>query len=270
MSKDPTSGAAGFAMQEKLGTLSLPEARLARILRCTASDVLRWAGLHDQATAETDAIGFGMRRVQAEQTLLHEGQRFENVFLVGGGSFKHVQTDLEGYEQVLGFALHGDMLGLDGLGRDRHASGAVALEDSSVVVLPFAELLALSHRIPALERLLHRATSTELMRRADTQYLMSAPSSEVRVARFVLQLAQRQRALGHSDRRLRLSMTRRDIASHLGVAHETVSRALTALVQDGCIAVSHRDIEITDETGLRELQRMTRGRPPREGQELAA
>mgnify|MGYP001079162929 CR=1 FL=1 len=124
--------------------------------------------------------------------------------------------------------------------------------------------------IPALERLLHRATGTELMRRADTQYLMSAPSSEVRVARFVLQLAQRQRALGHSDRRLRLSMTRRDIASYLGVAHETVSRALTALVQDGCIAVSHRDIEITDETGLRELQRMTRGRPPREGQELAA
>ncbi|MBK8105248.1 MAG: helix-turn-helix domain-containing protein [Betaproteobacteria bacterium] len=106
------------------------------------------------------------------------------------------------------------------------------------------------------------------MRRADTQYLMSAPSSEVRVARFVL--AQRQRALGHSDRRLRLSMTRRDIASYLGVAHETVSRALTALAQDGCIAVSHRDIEITDETGLRELQRMTRGRPPREGRELAA
>jgi CRP/FNR family transcriptional regulator len=257
-------------MQDKLSTLSLPEARLARILRCTASDVLRWAGLYEQATAETDAIGFGMRRVQAEQTLLHEGQRFENVFLVGGGSFKHVQTDLEGYEQVLGFAIHGDMLGLDGLGRDRHASGAVALEDSSVVVLPFGELLALSHRIPALERLLHRATGTELMRRADTQYLMSAPSSEVRVARFVLQLAQRQRALGHSDRRLRLSMTRRDIASYLGVAHETVSRALTALVQDGCIAVSHRDIEITDETGLRELQRMTRGRSPREGQELAA
>ncbi|MBK8105249.1 MAG: cyclic nucleotide-binding domain-containing protein [Betaproteobacteria bacterium] len=115
-------------MQDKLSTLSLPEARLARILRCTASDVLRWARLYEQATAETDAIGFGMRRVQAGQTLLHEGQRFENVYLVGGGSFRHVQTDLEGYEQVLGFATHGDMLGLDGLGRDRHASGAVALE----------------------------------------------------------------------------------------------------------------------------------------------
>jgi CRP/FNR family transcriptional regulator len=76
--------------------------------------------------------------------------------------------------------------------------------------------------------------------------------------------------VGHSERRLRLFMTRRDIASYLGVAHETVSRALTALVQDGCIAVSHRDIEIVDEPALRELQRMTRGRTPREGQALAA
>ena len=257
-------------MQDDLKPLSLPEARVARSLRCTASDVLRWAGLDAHADAETDAIQFALRRVLAEQSLLYEGQAFDSLFVVGGGSFKHVQTDLEGYEQVLGFAIHGDMLGLDGLGRDRHASGVVALEDSSVVVLPLNELLALSHRIPALERLLHMATSTELMRRADTQYLMSAPSSEVRVARFVLQLAQRQRALGHSDRRLRLSMTRRDIASYLGVAHETVSRALTALVHDGCIAVSHRELEITDEATLRELQRMTRGRSPREGHELVA
>ena len=248
----------------------LPEVRLARGLRCTASDVLYWAGLPQGVTAETDAVTFALRRVHAEQTLLHEGQAFENLYLVSGGSFKDVQIDIEGYEQVLGFAIHGDMLGLDGLGRDRHASGAVALEDSTVVVMPFAELLALSHRLPALERLLHRATGTELLRRADTQYLMSAPSSEVRVARFVLQLARRQHAVGYSGRRLRLFMTRRDIASYLGVAHETVSRALTALVQDGCLAVSHRDIEIVDETALRELQRMTRGRSPREGHVLAA
>jgi len=136
--------------------------------------------------------------------------------------------------------------------------------------MPFAELRDQSHHCAALERLLHQAAGTELLRRADTQYLMSAPSSEVRVARFMLQLAQRQRAVGLSERRLRLFMTRRDIASYLGVAHETVSRALTALVHDGCIAVSHRDIEIVDEPALRELQRMTRGRTPREGHALAA
>lgn len=248
--------------------LKLAPLRNVENARCSASDVLRWAGVPTHACHETDAVFFGMRRVLADSGLVHEGQPFENLHLVGSGSFKHVQTDLEGYEQVLGFAIHGDMVGLDGLGRSQHASGAVALEDSMVVVMPLRELLALSKRLPELELLLHRAAGTELLRRADTQYLMSAPSSEVRVARFLLQLAQRQRVLGHSARRLRLYMTRRDIASYLGVAHETVSRALTALVQDGCIGVSHRDIEIIDEAALRELQRMTRGRSSREGQVL--
>jgi CRP/FNR family transcriptional regulator len=103
---------------------------------------------------------------------------------------------------------------------------------------------------------------------------MSAASAEVRVARFLLHFAQRQSALGLSNRRLRLRMTRRDIASCLGVAHETVSRALTALVLHGCIKVSHRDIEIADAPALYELQRVTRGQPRgrriSEGQAIAA
>jgi CRP/FNR family transcriptional regulator len=81
----------------------------------------------------------------------------------------------------------------------------------------------------------------------------------VRVARFLLHFAKRQNALGYSDRRIRLRMTRRDIASHLGVAHETVSRALTALQQVGGIVVTYRDIEIVDAKLLQEIQRVTRG-----------
>ena len=229
--------------------------------RCTASDVLRWAGLHSLTNGDTDAVLFSTRRVLADGVLVHEGQTFEYLYCVGAGSFKCVQTDVEGYEQVLGFAFHGDALGLDGLYRGRHGSGAVALEDSTVAVMPFVELVTISRRVPALERLLHHAAGVELRHRSDTQYLMSAASSEVRVARFLLHFAQRQNALGLSDRRLRLRMTRRDIASCLGVAHETVSRALTALSQSGCITVSHRDIEIVNAPALHEMQRVTRGAP---------
>jgi CRP/FNR family transcriptional regulator len=229
------------------------------LARCSATDLLRWAGMPALGGPETDGIVFPLRRVGAGGMLIVEGQPLQNLFCVAAGSFKCTQTDLEGYEQVLGFALHGDMLGLDGLYEQKHASSAVALEDSSVAVLPFRELIAASHRVSALERLLLHATGAELLYRGDTQYLMSAPSSEVRVARFLLHFAQRQTALGHSGRRLRLRMTRRDIASCLGVAHETVSRALTSLAQTGCIVVSHRDIEILDAQALRELQRVTRG-----------
>lgn len=238
-------------------------------VRCSASDVLRWAGMAHLASPRTDIISFPLRRVLAERALVHEGQPFEMLHMVSGGSFKYLQTDIEGYEQVLGFAIHGDMIGLDGLGQPTHTVGAVALEDSTVVVIPFRELLALGHEVPALEALLHHAAGAEVLRRGETQYLMAAPSSEVRVARFLLQLAQRQAALGHSASRLRLCMTRRDIASYLGVAHETVSRAFTKLAQDGCITVSQRDIELIDLPALRELQRMTRGRAPHEGAEHA-
>jgi CRP/FNR family transcriptional regulator len=233
-------------------------------VRCSASDVLRWAGLPALADSRTDAISFGLRRMLAERALVHEGQPFETLYVVSAGSFKYHQTDVEGYEQVLGFAIHGDVIGLDGLGQPTHTVGAVALEDSSVVALPFRELLALGHENPALEALLHHAAGAEVLRRGETQYLMAAPSSEVRVARFLLQLAQRQAALGFSASRLRLCMTRRDIASYLGVAHETVSRAFTKLAQDGCITVSQRDIELIDLPALRDLQRMTRGRTPHE------
>ncbi|MEP7296442.1 MAG: helix-turn-helix domain-containing protein [Burkholderiales bacterium] len=238
-----------------------PHLFLSGSARCTASDLLRWAGLADLADSGTDAIAFCIRRVRAEQVLLREGQAFENLYFVGAGSFKSVQVDLEGYEQVLGFAIHGDALGLDGLLHGRHASGATALEDSSVAVAPFRQLVEMSHTVPAIERLLQHATGAELMHRSDTQYLMSAPSSEVRVARFLLHFAQRQSALGHSDRRLCLRMTRREIASCLGVAHETVSRALTSLMNCGCIRVSQRDIEIVDADALHQLQRVTRGAP---------
>jgi CRP/FNR family transcriptional regulator len=233
-------------------------------LRCTASDVLRWFGLPRLASRATDEVSFAMRRVHAGRALVVEGQPFEKLHLVSGGSFKCVQTDMDGYEQVLAFAIHGDLIGLDALGQERHGSGAVALEDSTVVVLPLRELLLQGRQLPALETLLHHAAGSEVARRGENQYLMAAPSSEVRVARFLLQFARRQAGLGYSGRRLRMCMTRRDIASHLGVAHETVSRVLTALAAEGFIGVSNRDIELLDPVALNELQRVTRGRHARE------
>jgi CRP/FNR family transcriptional regulator len=231
--------------------------------RCTASDVLHWSGLASLATAETHGLVFTLRRVPAESALVHEGQVFDHLYCVAAGSFKCVQTDVEGYEQVLGFAIQGDLVGLEGLALTRYGVGAVALEESSVAVLPFQQLVEMGHSLPALEKLLHRAAGAELMHRNEKQYLMSAASSEVRVARFLLHFAERQQALGHSGRRLRLCMTRREIASCLGVAHETVSRALSALAHHGIIQVSNRDVEIIDPAGLYALQRVTRGAPRR-------
>lgn len=232
----------------------------ARPFRCSASEVLRWMRLPAWTSAATDTIEFAMRRVEAGRSLALEGQPFKELFLVASGSFKCLQCDADGYEQVLAFSLHGDLIGLDALGQEVNRSSALALEDATVVVLPLQELLDIGRRMPEIEALLHHAAGAEVARRGDNQYLMAAPSSEVRLTRFLLQFAQRQAVLGHSGRRLRLCMTRRDIASYLGVAHETVSRVLVALDREGFIAVSRRDIELVDLPALTELQRLTRGR----------
>jgi CRP/FNR family transcriptional regulator len=228
-------------------------------VRCCASDLLHWAGMGDAADAKTDQLSFATRRVGTGTTLMYEGHLLQNLYFVGAGSFKIVQVDIEGYEQVLGFALRGDCIGLDALSDGRHASSAIALEDSMVCVVPFRELVALGHEAAALERLLHHATGAELLRRGRSQYLMAAACAEVRVARFLINYGLRQGEMGYSDRHFRLRMSRRDIASYLGVAHETVSRALTLLAQWGIIVVDHRDVEIVDGPALHNLQRLTRG-----------
>lgn len=140
--------------------------------------------------------------------LVLEGQTFEKLHLVNGGSFKCVQTDSDGYEQVLAFSIRSDFIGLDALGQDHHGCGAVALEEALVVALPMRDLLHLGRHMPALDASLLHAAGAEVSRLNDNQHLMAAPSSEVRAVRFLLQFARRQAALGHSGRRLRMCMTR--------------------------------------------------------------
>lgn len=236
-------------------TLDIADSRA----RCSASDVLRWVGLGSQVDEHTDAMWFPMRRVHAGSLLLCEGAPFERLYVVGVGTFKAYHTDDDGFDLVQGFAMRGDVIGLDGIDRGICGASVVALEDSMVAILSYRDLLAESRTIAALEKLLVHAASRELRQRDRTLQLMAAVGAEVRVARFLLEMTNRQSGLGYSSRRIRLRMSRRDIASHLGVAHETVSRSLSALADWGYIKVQQREIEICDRDGLETYQRATRG-----------
>lgn len=229
--------------------------------RCTASDLLRWCGMANEISRATDEIGLMTRRVFTGHALVLEGGHSEALYFVGAGTFKTGQTDTEGYEQVQGFSIKGDVIGLEALHCGCSDCSAIALEDSMVAVVPIADLTRAAQSVPALARLLNRAITRELRERSATQYLMAAASAEVRVVRFLLRMADRQVQLGFSSRHVRLLMSRRDIASFLGVAHETVSRSLTALAHWDCVHVAHREIEIIDLAGMQALQRMTRGTP---------
>jgi CRP/FNR family transcriptional regulator, anaerobic regulatory protein len=178
---------------------------------------------------------------------------------VRSGTFKAIKTAEDGYEQVLTFAGTGEVLGFEALCESHQPLGAVALEDATVMVLPACELDALRQQSPALDRALQAALSRQLMRAGAVTEMMAAVSSEVRLARFIAWWAARMAEHGQSSRRLRLRMSRRDIASFLGIAHETVSRSFTAFVERGLLLVDNREIEILDAAGLKDCTRNTRG-----------
>lgn len=226
--------------------------------RCSLSSLLQEAlGEHGTSSA-SEEMHFLVKRVLAGAVLVHEESPFHNLYLVKAGMFKFVHCDEEGYEQVLGFAVKGDVIGMDGLANGRYAASMIALEDSSAVVIPFQDVRRLGGRVPAVEAFLHQCTSRELRRGLECMQLVCAVGAEVRLARFLLQMSHRHATMGQSSRRFVLRMSRRDIASYLGLAHETVSRAFTALAQGGYLRVSQRDIEIVDISGLQSFQRSTR------------
>lgn len=193
------------------------------------------------------------------QALLLEGAPARHLFLVQAGEFKIVRNAEDGYEHVLDFAGRGDVLGCDGLGTGATALGAVALEDAWVYALPLADLPELSLRAPSFSRNLQAAMGRQIARAGELAWLMAAVGADRRTARFVLHWARRMAQRGQSGRRLHLRMGRRDIASHLGLAHESVSRSFTLLAERGLLRVDNREIEILDDDGLHQFALCTRG-----------
>jgi CRP/FNR family transcriptional regulator len=227
--------------------------------RSRMSDLLRLLGAEVSDPQWADAAPVSARRLHAGESLFHEGGHAEAIYFVSVGTFKIFRTAEDGYEQVLGFAGRAEVLGFDAVCTTQHPTAATALEDSLVFIVPMHDIFALGQRVPSLDRALHLAVSRQLTWRGEIAHMMAAVAAEVRLARFLVQLSGRMSAWGQSPRRLLLRMSRRDIASHLGVAHETVSRSFGALVECGMLRVHNREVEILDLEALRAFSRSTRG-----------
>jgi CRP/FNR family transcriptional regulator, anaerobic regulatory protein len=198
-------------------------------------------------------------RVRAGAVLAREGAPCEHLQLVRSGSFKCHKTLEDGYEQVLSLAGPGTVLGFEAVCSGRHPNSVVALEDSTVCALPLRELDDWRRQCTAIDHALQHALSRQLGRAGEFAEMMAAVAAEVRLARFLVWLSASMAERGQSPRRLYLRMSRRDIASLLGVAHETVSRSFTALAEWGCLQVDNRQVEILDLEALRSCSRSTRG-----------
>lgn len=221
-------------------------------------DLLRLMGCHVDPSDDGLDIPAPVRRLRPRDMLFHEGGRAESVYFVRAGTFKTFRTAEDGYEQVLGFSGRAELIGFDALCMGQHPTACVALEESSVYSLLIRDLIEPGRRIPSIDRMLAVAVSRALQQRNDLADVMAAVAAEARLARFLLQWSVRMAACGQSPRRFYLRMGRRDIASYLGLAHETVSRSLQTLVRWDLLSVSNRAVDILDMEGLKALARNTR------------
>jgi len=173
------------------------------------------------------------RAVTRGDTLFRAGDAFQSLYAVRTGFFKTCVSSEDGRDQVTGFQMAGELLGLDGIGSEKHTCDAVALEDSQVCVIPYQQLEDLSREFTDLQRQFHKIMSREIVRDHGVMLLLGSMRAEERLAAFLLNLTQRLRTRGFSATSLVLRMTREEIGSYLGLKLETVSRTFSKFQDEG-------------------------------------
>lgn len=190
---------------------------------------------------------------QQNQHVFREGDKFQSLYAVRAGALKAYKTAPGSKKQVTNFHFPGQMLGMDAISGEVHDSTAIALETSSVCEIPYASLQALSVRRPGLQRRLIALLSRKIIDDQHLITLLGRNNAEERVAILLLRLIDNNILLKLSATHLRLPMRRSDIADHLGLTVETVSRVLSRMHKSDILRIHDREIEIVDKPALMEI-----------------
>jgi CRP/FNR family transcriptional regulator len=217
---------------------------------CNLHGVCLPAGLSSAADLRLDAAITSHRRLKHGQALYRAGDRFESIYAIRGGFFKTTVLSEDGREQVTGFEMTGDLVGLDGLSTNQHTCDAVALDLSEVCVIPYAGLQRILHESEELQCHFCKILGAEIVREQEVMLLLGTMSAEERVAAFLLNMSHRLVARGFSPAEFQLRMTRKDIGSYLGLKLETVSRTFSRLHELALIDAERRHVRIVDIHGL--------------------
>ena len=220
---------------------------------CNLRELCLPQGLDAADMRRFEKVVYARRRLKRGEALFAAGDEFKAVYSVRSGFFKTSLVDSEGREQVTGFFMGGELLGMDGIGSGRYNGAAIALEDSEVCVLPYSLIGQIATEIPALQRHLHAVLAREIVRDHGVMMLLGSMRAEERLATFLLNLSRRFTARGYSPSDFHLRMTREEIGSYLGLKLETVSRLFSAFQRDGLIEVQQKHVRIRDSAGLARL-----------------
>ncbi len=225
---------------------------------CSLRELCMPLGLSDAEMELLETLSSPKSTFKRGDFLYRSGDRFTSLYAIRMGFFKTQVLHEDGREQVTGFQMAGEIIGLDAISSDIHACDAIALEDCEVCELPFAQLETLSRDLPILQRHLHKLMSREIVRDQSIMLLLGSMRAEERIAAFLLNLSERFTARGYSPTQFQLRMSREEIGSYLGLKLETVSRAFSHFQEIGLIKVQVKSIHILNPAGLQECLNKSR------------
>lgn len=220
---------------------------------CNLRELCMPLGLSAAEVDRIDQVVSSRRKIKRGTTLFRNGEKFTSLYAIRTGFFKTCVASEDGRDQVTGFQMAGEVMGLDGIVNDHHTCDAVALEDAEVCIMPFERIEELSREINSLQRHIHKILSREIVRENGVMLLLGSMRAEERLAAFLVNLVQRLHARGFSQSELVLRMTREEIGSFLGLKLETVSRTFSKFVDDGIVEVKQRHVRILNTEALREI-----------------
>ena len=220
---------------------------------CNLRELCLPVGLSRENLERLDTLVANRRAIARGESLFRAGETFLSLYAVRTGFFKTRVSSEDGRDQVTGFQMAGELLGLDGISTDNHTCDAVALEDSQVCVIPYNQLEGLSREFTELQHQFHKIMSREIVRDHGVMLLLGSMRAEERLAAFLLNLTQRLQARGFSASSLILRMTREEIGSYLGLKLETVSRTFSKFQDEGILDVKQRQIRILAQEKLEKL-----------------
>ena len=230
--------------------MSLPSIKVA-CSNCNLRELCMPLGLNESEMERVDEVVATRRKVARGDNLFRNGDKFNALYAIRTGFFKTRISAEDGRDQVTGFQMAGEIIGLDGIVSDHHTCDAVALEDAEVCVMPFDRIEELSREITSLQRHVHKIMSREIVRENGVMLLLGSMRAEERLAAFLVNLVQRLHARGFSQSELVLRMTREEIGSFLGLKLETVSRTFSKFVEDGIVEVKQRHVRILNPDALK-------------------
>jgi hypothetical protein len=211
---------------------------------CSLRELCLPVGLRPDEFEQLDTVIKQSHRLKKGEFLFRSGESFHSLYAIRTGFFKTTVASQDGRDQVTGFFMSGELIGMDGICTHSHSCDAVALEDSEVCELPFGHMEVLSKEIPSIQTHFFRLMSREIVRDQGVMLLLGNMRAEERIAAFLLNLSQRLHHRGFAANDFILRMSREEIGSYLGLKLETVSRTLSRFHQEGLIVVEHKHIRL--------------------------